>query len=297
MLASWVSLAGNTVLAATKIVAGIVSGSLAVLGDGIDSSVDVLISLVSVIAARIISKPPDKKYAYGYEKVDSIASKVISFFIFFAAAQLGFSTIKRLFIQQQVATPSMLAIYVTLFSIMGKIGLSIYQYAVGKKAQSLMLIANAKNMKYDVMISSTVLISLFTGKYLHFPLADSIAALFISIWIMRAAFEIFMESNTDLMDGVDDPVIYNKIFEAVDEVQGASNPHKVRTRMIGRLYSIVIDIEVDANMSLHRAHEISHQVEMAIRRKIPNIFDIVIHLDPLGTQEKDECFGVNKNNL
>jgi cation diffusion facilitator family transporter len=295
--ASLISVLGNLFLAVIKIIVGFISGSLAVIGDGIDSSVDVLMSIITLFTARIMGKPPSTKYAYGYEKADSIAATIFSFLIFFAGAQLIISSVKRLISGSEMQIPSMMAIYVIIISIITKLLLSVYQYKVGKKEKSNMLIANAQNMKYDIFISLTVLVGLIFTKYLNLPIADPIAAFLVGLWILKGAYSIFMQTNTELMDGVNDPAIYEKIFKAVEEVEGVSNPHRVRSRQIGGMHMIVIDIEVDAYMPLIKAHDLANQVEDRIKDRIENIYDIVIHTEPYGNVESDEVEGITKNDL
>ncbi len=295
--ASIISLIGNAVLAVLKVVIGFISGSLAVIADGIDSSVDILMSFITLFTARFISKPPNKKYAYGYEKADAIAAKVLSFFIFFAGAQLAFITIKRIFTAQALSFPGMLAVYVTLFSVAGKLLLSAYLSKKGIKTNSAMLSANAKNMKYDVFISLTVLGGLFLSMVINIPLADAVIALFISGWVMWGALRIFIDTNTELMDGVEDTAVYNKIFDAANEVPGVFNPHRVRSRQIGKMHMIVIDIEVDGQLSLREAHDIAQKVEDNIREKVEDVFDIVVHTEPYGNIEPDERDGISVKDI
>lgn len=295
--ASWISVIGNAVLAILKIIIGFISGSLAVIGDGLDSSMDVLISLITLFTATYLCKPPDVKHAFGYEKADLIASKVLSLFIFFAGGELIFSSFRRFFGEQELIIPSNAAIYVIILSVLGKIFLSFYLAHSGKKNESSMLRANAKNMKYDIFTSVTVLIGLFFTRFMNLPIADPIAALLVGVWILRGAYKLFMETNTELMDGVEDPNIYNKIFEAVEETPHVQNPHRVRSRTISGYYMIVFDIEVAGNTPLHKAHDLAQQVEEKIREKIPNIFDIVIHTEPIGNYEKEENKGINKQDL
>lgn len=290
--ASWISLVGNAFLAVAKISVGFIGGSLALIGDGIDSSIDVVMSVVTLVTARIINKPPDFRFAYGYEKADSIAAKVLSFFIFFAGAELAISSIRRFFREEAIQQPEPIAIIVVLASVLIKILLSIYQFRVGKKTNSNMLLANAKNMKYDVGISVTVLAGLLVVEFFAYPLADAIAALIISLWVMKGAFEIFKDSSTELMDGVKDTTVYNKIFEAAEEVPGVRNPHRVRSRQIGNMHMIVIDIEIDGTKTLSEAHHLSHVVEEKIRAKVENVYDVVIHAEPFDNYEKDERQGV-----
>src|SRR6056297_4283623 len=145
--ASWVGIIGNSILAVVKIFVGIISGSFAVIGDGIDTTTDILTYFITLVAARIMNKPPDYKFPYGYNRAEAVATKVLSFVIFFAGAQLFFSALVRIVKDDPHQVPTLLAVYVTVFSILSKIALAIYQLRVGKKINSNMLIANGKNMR------------------------------------------------------------------------------------------------------------------------------------------------------
>jgi cation diffusion facilitator family transporter len=295
--ASWIGMLGNALLAVAKIVAGVISGSLAVIADGIDSISDIITSLITLIAARLLARPPDIRFPYGYGKADTIATKVLSFVIFFAGVQLAITTIKKLIQGTATEIPKMLAIIVTVISIIGKLLLAWHQKRAGKKTTSSMLMANGRNMQNDVLISCAVLTGLFFTFILKMPVIDPIAAFLVSIWIIRVGFEIFMQSNLDLMDGTDDCTIYNEIFSAIGQVKGAHNPHRVRARKIGEKIMVAVDIEVDGTIPLQQAHDIAHQVEASIKSRIDNIFDVAIHVEPLGDKTAEKKFGLSKESL
>ncbi|MDR1937026.1 MAG: cation diffusion facilitator family transporter, partial [Tannerellaceae bacterium] len=187
---SWISTIGNTVLSVFKIVIGLLSGSLAVLSDGIDSATDVIISVVMVFTARIMNRPPSWKYVYGYEKAESIATKILSLVIFYAGIQMFISSVQKIFSSAPRELPATIAIYVTIFSILGKLGLAFYQYRKGKLINSSMLIANAKNMRNDVVISLSVLLGLVFTFTLKLPILDSVTSLFVSLFIIRSSIGI-----------------------------------------------------------------------------------------------------------
>ena len=291
--ASWVGIVGNTILAVAKIVIGFISGSLAVIGDGIDTATDIITYFITLIAAKIMNKPPNYRFPYGYSRAEAVATKVLSFVIFFAGAQLFFTTIIRLVKNESHEIPSMLAIYVTLFSIASKAAMAIYQFTIGRKIQSNMLIANAKNMRNDILISSSVLIGLFFTQILKMPILDLITALLVSIWIMKVAFGIFMETSRELMDGIDDESMYYKIFDAVEEVEGASNPHKVRIRRHSNMFTIALDVEVDGLKTIFEGHLIAKKVENNIKDRLENIYDVMVHTEPTGNIEKEK-FGLSR---
>ena len=94
---SWISTIGNAILSVSKIIIGLFAGSLAVVGDGIDSATDVVISIVMIFTARLINRPPSKKYVFGYEKAEGIATKILSLVIFYAGMQMLISSIQSIF--------------------------------------------------------------------------------------------------------------------------------------------------------------------------------------------------------
>ena len=285
---------GNAILSFLKIFIGIVTGSLAVIGDGIDSASDIITSLITLVTARILNKAPNVKYPYGYAKADTIAARLLAFIIFLAGAQLAISTISNLIKGHERNLPGIWAIYITIISIVGKLLLSVYQFRVSKVTKSKMLKANAQNMQNDVLISVTVLIGLFFTFKVNLPIIDTVTALLVSIWIIKTAIKIFLQTNIELMDGFKDSSHYLKIFESVKKVEGAQNPHRVRIRKLGHMLVIGIDIEVDGSMSVNEAHNISMQVEKEIKSNIENIYDIVVHVEPLGNYEKHEKFGLSE---
>jgi cation diffusion facilitator family transporter len=251
--------------------------------------------LVTLLAARIASRPPDTKYAFGYERADSVATKILSFIIFVAGMQILITAVKSIVSGAEREMPGMITIWVTVASVVGKSLLSWYQYAAGRRTGSSMLVANGVNMRNDVLISTGVLAGLVFTFVLKMPIMDSITSLIISLFILRSAIGIFRQTSVVLMDGVEDGQVYRRIFEAVARVPEASDPHRVRSRLIGNMYMIELDVEVDGTLPLCEAHDISQRVERSIRESIDNVYDIVIHLEPRGLEHDREEFGVNES--
>jgi len=293
---SWWAIVGNALLAFLKLTAGFISGSYVVIADGIDSVSDIASSLVVLLAARIIAKPPNVKFPYGYKKADTVATKVLSFVIFFAGAQLAYSTVRILITGTGIALPGRLAIWVTLISILGKGILSVLLSRTGKKVESTMLIANARNMRNDILLSVSALISLLFTLWLKEPVIDRVIAILISVFIMYEGFRIFMKSNIDLMDGIDNTEVYTRLFESVRAVEGAHHPHRVRARKIGHYYMVNLDIEVDPQFSVKEAHDIARNVEISIRSNMKNIYDVMVHVEPLGNREEEE-YGITEKEI
>jgi cation diffusion facilitator family transporter len=294
--ASLTALLGNTLLATVKIGTGIYAGSLAVTGDGIDSSVDVLIAVMTLVVAKIISRPADAGHPWGHGRAETVATALISCVLFFAGAQLILNSGREIIFGAEREVPSKPALIVTLVSIAGKLLLAWSQYMFGKKANSHMLIANAKNMSADVLLSAGVLAGLGLSIFFNIAVIDSWAALLVGAWVIKSALGIFIEANTELMDGGSDKAFYQAVFDAVKSVEEAGHPHRVRMRRIAGLWDIDIDIEVPPDIRVVEAHWIAYRVETAIKKSIENVYDIMIHVEPAGNIE-NEGYGLSEEIL
>ena len=294
--ASLAALFGNTALAVIKIWAGIYAGSLAVIGDGIDSSMDVLIAIMTLVVARIISQPADECHPWGHGRAETVATALLSFILFFAGAQLILNSGRDIIFGAEREVPSMPALIVTVVSIAGKLLLAWLLNWFGKRADSPMLRANAKNMSTDVLLSVGVLAGLGFSMFFKIAVIDLWAALFVGLWVIKNALGIFVEANAELMDGGSDKTFYREVFDAVNSVEEAGKPHRVRMRRIAGLWDIDIDIEVPPNRTVFEAHWIAYKVEKAIKERVENVYDIMIHVEPEGNLE-NEGYGLSEESL
>jgi cation diffusion facilitator family transporter len=294
--ASVTALAGNIFLASLKIGTGLSSGSLAVLGDGIDSSVDVLIAVMSLVVARIISRPADREHPWGHGRAETVATVLLSCILFFAGAQLILNSGADLIFGEKREVPSLPALFITLVSIVGKLVLAWSQYLFGKKADSSMLRANAKNMAGDVILSVGVLIGVGLSLLLNIGAIDSAFAILVGLWVIKSAVGIFIEVNMELMDGSSGAEPYRLVFDAVHSVEGAGNPHRTRMRRIAGLWDIDIDIEVAPDMTVSEAHAIATRVEGAIKDRVEGVYDIMVHVEPAVKDQghKKEGYGLSE---
>jgi cation diffusion facilitator family transporter len=301
--ASLAALAGNTILAALKIGLGLYAGSLAVTGDGIDSSIDVLIAVMTLIVGRVISRPADKEHPWGHGRAETLATAILSCILFFAGAQLILNSAGRLFDALKgggvhIEAPGFPALIAALISIAGKSLLSWSQYYFGKKAGSAMLRANGRNMTGDVILSAGVLSGTGLSIWFNVGIIDAAVAILVGLWVMKSAVSIFIEVNTELMDG-SDAELYGEVFAAVHSVEGAGNPHRTRMRRIAGLWDIDIDIEVAPKLSVREAHRIASRVEQAIKERVTDVYDIMVHVEPAGESGRHdgEGYGVSEGEL
>lgn len=294
-----IALLGNTVLALLKLIVGFASGSLAVIGDGIDSTTDVGIALMTLLISAVIARPSDKEHPWGHGRAETTATMVLSFMILFAGAQLFISAFQSIKNPSELTLPSLAAVVVSLVSIAGKFALMQTQLLLGKRANSSMVLANAQNMRNDIIISVSVLIGIGGAYLFKLPLLDPIAAILVSIWVIKNAVKLFLEINTELMDGTTNQAVYDELFAAIKTVNGATRPHRARIRKIASKWDIDLDIEVDANMSVHDAHEIAEDVADAIKKHIPDVYDVMVHVEPAGhdAHHPTEQYGLSETDI
>ncbi|MDR0273353.1 MAG: cation diffusion facilitator family transporter [Clostridiales bacterium] len=294
--AAVIALTGNAIMAVLKVGAGIFSRSSALIGDGIDSSVDVLISVITLVVLKIMSKPADAEHPWGHGRAETVATAFLAFLIFFAGGQLIVNSVANLFSGEQDVAPSFIAVIVTVASIFGKMLLAWNQYALGKRADSAMIKANAKNMASDILISIGVLAGLIISTLTGSAYADTIIAILIGFWIIKTAIGIFLEANLELMDGNSDLKPYRTIVEATKSVEGVFNPHRARMRKVAGAWDIVLDIGVDPQYTVLEAHALASQVEEEIKRRLENVYDITIHIEPLG-DDAIEAYGLTEDEM
>ncbi|MDR2745883.1 MAG: cation diffusion facilitator family transporter [Treponema sp.] len=295
--ASLIALFGNLALGVFKIAGGLLADSMAVLGDGIDSLVDIVIALMALVVSRVVSRPADQGHPWGHGRAETVATALLAFLLFFAGAQLILNSAGRLISGGAREIPGKLAVIAALVSIAGKLLLALVQYRFGKKADSAMLRANAKNMGADVILSAGVLTGLGFSIGSGTAAIDSITAILVGLWVIRSAVGIFIEANLELMDGSAGVEAYQEVFEAVRSVGGAANPHRTRMRRIAGLWDIDIDIEVAPDLTVSAAHGIATQVERAIKDRVEGIYDIMVHVEPSGDHPQGEGYGLSEKEI
>ncbi|WP_241244198.1 cation diffusion facilitator family transporter [Marinitoga sp. 38H-ov] len=294
---SLISIFVNALLALLKIFIGFITNSMAILADGLDTATDILTSIMTLIAGKISNKPPDIEHPYGHERAETIATKVVSLIIIYAGLEVFISSIQRLIKNKVIIENTTYVLIIALISVISKFILYKYRLSVGRKIKSNAIIADALNMRNDILTSSSVLIGIAIIYFTGIWWLDPIIAIFVSFMILKTGFEQFLESSNEFMESSPElKDIYNCIIEEANNISYIKNPHKIRARKFG--YKILIDmhLELPPNMTVEEANNICANFEKHIIEKNNQIKDIVIHVEPYGNAEKEE-FGINSNNI
>jgi len=274
-----VILALNWLTALAKIIYGISSRCSSMTADGFHSLSDGTSNLIGLLGIHFACQPVDKDHPYGHKKYETLFSLAISAMLFIVAFNLIKQGWERLVnpVLPQVDISSFLIMAVTLAV---NIWVMRYEYKKGEELKSDILVSDSLHTRADIFTSFSVIASLIAIK-LGLPIIDPLITILISLFIGFAAFEIAKQSSDVLCDTavfLDD----QKIRDIVLKTKGVRSCHKIRSR--GRIDDIHIDLHVQVNPNMHidNAHQISDQIEEAIKSAIPGITDVVVHMEPMG---------------
>lgn len=276
------------ILIATKLTAWLMTDSVSLLSTLIDSFLDAAASLVNLLAVHHALQPADREHRFGHGKAEPLASLAQAAFIFGSAAFLLIEAGQRL-AQPRVVMNGEIGYAVMMFSIVLTIGLVAFQRYVVKKSGSIAIDADSLHYKTDVLINLGVMVSLFMSTYLGWRYADPIVATLIALYIVKGAWEIGKTSLAILMDRELDDAERQKIRDIVMAHEEVKGLHDLRTRSSGINVFIQFHLELDGNMKLKDAHDISEQVEFELMEAFPNA-EVIIHEDPEGVEEARMTF-------
>lgn len=270
-------------LAVGKAVAGLLSGSVALLTDAVHSGADLFPILASWFGLRISQKDPDEKFPYGYYKAESLATLFVSIFLIYIAIEFALEGYSKLFIISSISYP-LLAGSVASISIIASSLISRYQRKVGEETGSQSLIANSKESLADVFSSCLVLAAIILSQY-RIPYAEGIATIIISVFVFKIGGESIRDSVYVLMDispGVEVREDVEKILTQLPEVESFKN---LRCRKSGPFIFGEATVEVREFLDIERGHEIADKIEKRIMEKIKGLESFIVHIEPVEKTE------------
>lgn len=279
----WVVLALNWGVAVVKMVVGYLIHSTSMLADGFHSLSDGTSNIIGLVGLGLAAQPVDEDHPYGHGKYETLTSLAMGGLLFFLAIKVVQQAIQRL-LHPVVPTVSPLSLAVMVATMVINLVVVWYELSKGKSLKSEILIADSYHTRVDIMITAAVCLALLGVKW-GYPLIDPLASLVIAIFILRAAWEIFSQSSAVLCDRA---VVDRELVKAVAmEIEGVMACHQIRSRGRGDDLKLDLHVLVDPNLSITDAHRISHEVEEALRRKIKNLTDVIVHAEPFGGVERD----------
>jgi ferrous-iron efflux pump FieF len=276
-LATYASITVALVLIVGKLIAWGLSDSISLLATLIDSVLDALASLINLIAVRHALTPADKEHRFGHGKAEALAGLSQSMFI---AGSAGFLLLEagRRIVDPVAIQHASISIAVMVFSIVATLLLVLFQNYVIRKTQSTAIRADALHYKSDLVINVSVIVALWLSMR-GWPQFDAPIGCLIAIYILYSAWEIIRVSYDQLMDRELPDEERQQIKQIVLKHPRANGLHDLRTRSSGTVTFIQLHLELDDNLSLLQAHNISDEVEDSLLAEYPGS-EIIIHIDP-----------------
>lgn len=275
----------NIILTAFKFLAGIIGQSAAMVADAAHSLSDLASDVVVILCFRYIKNPIDETHNYGHGKIETLSTAIVGsmlLVVIFFIASSSVEELLRFFRGEVIPRPAPIALIAAILSISSKELLYRYTLKVGKEIESPLIIANAWHHRSDAFSSIGTMIgiggAIFLGE--KWRILDPLAALFVSVLILKVAIDILKDSVSELIETSVDDKLKNEIFDTVSKVKGVKDYHKLRIRRIGNYYSMSLHILVDKSMTVKDAHDISYNVEEEIRKLLGPETIVTTHLEP-----------------
>lgn len=267
----------NWGVAAAKIAFGLISRSASMTADGFHSFSDGASNIVGLVGIAFACQPRDKDHPYGHKKYETFFSLGIAFLLGIVCFELFQEGVKRLY-KPILPDINIVSFAVMAVTLMINIVVMRYERRKGEELNSDILVSDATHTKADILTSVSVIVSFIAIK-LGFPVIDAVATLGIALFVAYAAYEIMREGSRILCDEaaiIDD----KRVREIVLKINGVKSCHNIRTR--GRRDDINLDlhVQVKPNMHIDKAHKISDEIESELRKNIPGVSDVVVHMEP-----------------
>ncbi|MCM8569986.1 cation diffusion facilitator family transporter [Gramella jeungdoensis] len=278
--ASYLSIAGNALLAIAKFITGVFGNSYALIADAIESTTDVFSSILVLIGLRYASKPADDNHPYGHGKAEPLFTFIVVGFLIVSATIIAYESIENINTPHEVPAPYTLLVLAAIIIIKE----TFYRVVSkkGKQTESSVLKADAWHHRSDAITSLMafvgISIALVMGK--GYENADDWAALFASGFILYNAYLILRPALGEVMDEHRYDEIESQIRKIAHNHPGVVETEKCYIRKTGMTYHVDLHIAVDAQISVKEGHDIAHKVKDKILQNYPQIADVLIHVEP-----------------
>jgi cation diffusion facilitator family transporter len=270
----------NTVLAGAKLVAGLVGNSYALVADAIESSADIVSSLVVWGGLRVAGREADERFPFGYGKAEPMAAAVVALMLLGASVAIAAESVAEIRTPHHTPAPWTLAVLVGVFAV--KLFLSRRVASVAASIGSTAVQADAWHHLSDALTSAAafvgILVALVGGP--GWEQADDWAALAASLIIAYNGVSMLRPAVLELMDRTPGAAIVAQVDAAARSVGGVRDVEKIAVRKTGLTYRVTLHVQADPGMRLDDAHVLGGKVKSAIRAAVPAVQSVLVHMEP-----------------
>lgn len=283
---TYLSIFGNAALAIVKGIVGVFGNSYALVADAIESTSDVLSSILVLVGLKYAAKPADENHPYGHGKAEPLITFVVVAFLIASAVIIAYTSILN------IQTPHELPETYTLIVLAVIIVIKEMFYRIvvkkGEEINSTSVKADAWHHRSDAITSFTAFVGISIALWLGdgYESADDWAALLASGFIVFNAFLIFRPALSEIMDEHVYDEMVAEIRVVAHSVDGVQGTEKCFVRKAGLDFLVDLHLIVDGEQSVHAGHEIAHSVKTKLLQEFPEIVNVLIHVEPDGNEKK-----------
>lgn len=281
MRVSAVSIIINIVLSLLKLLAGIIASSGAMISDAVHSASDVFSTIIVIIGVKAAGRKSDHDHQYGHERMECVASIVLAVVLCITGLGIGYGGLRIIFggDYESLAIPGIAALIAAVVSIILKEWMFWYTRAAARKINSGALMADAWHHRSDSLSSIGALIGIL-GSRIGYPVLDSAASVVISLFIVKAAYDIFKDAVDKMVDKACDDDTIKEMRKLISEQDGVLGIDVLRTRLFGNKIYVDIEISADGSRTLNETHAVAECVHNKIEEKFPDVKHCMVHVNP-----------------
>ncbi len=270
----------TTAFGAVEVFLALTFGVVAFLAAGVDALFDTLTSILVLAGLRISKRPADRGHPYGHLQAETLVSAFLSVALIIAALRIEWIALDNFYIHKRAeAAPLLFLVAVLSIAVLG--ALSRYKIRIGRQTRNSSVVADGFHTLTDTVSSASVLVGLVfisVGYYW----VDTLAAIFISVIILRWGLVVGLEALNVLMGASPGANVVNEIRRICLTTPGVEGCHKCRARRVGSRILADVHILVDPKLNVEKSHEVSNKVERRLKSKILDLKSVVIHVEPVG---------------
>lgn len=288
-LAGVVGICVNIILFLVKVLAGILSGSISIITDGINNLTDASSSIITLVGFKMSTKPADEDHPFGHQRIEYLTGVIISFIILFIGIFLGIESVKKL-IDPSMPTPNIFVYIILGVSILGKLWLAIFNRKMGKDIDSSTLKATSQDSLNDSISTTVVLIvNIICHIFASVPFLvylDGLTGIALSIMILVSGIKTLKETMDPLIGSNPTKEDVEKISKIVESYEGVLGIHDLVIHNYGPNKTFAsIHVEVDAKVDVMISHDLMDVIEREVREK--HGIDLTIHMDPINIDDEE----------
>ena len=279
----WIILFANLGVAVVKIIIGTVIKSASMTADGFHSMADGSSNIVGLIGIQFASKPIDEDHPYGHRKFETLAGLFIAGMLFFIGGKIIFDAIGR-FIDSLIPNITIESLIILLATLFTNIFISSYEFKKGKELRSQILLSDSMHTRSDIYVSIGVLMTLILIKIGLPPIIDPIASLFVAGFVIHAAYEVFKDNSSVLVDKA--AVNTEKIKDIALSFEQVKDTQNIRSRGSENELYIDMHIMIEPDMSVEESHKLIHRIEEKLREELNENVQVLAHIEPFNCKDK-----------